>query len=1383
MPKLHLTCIFLVAFTTAQAQTPAVVLQDADFSAADWVSRILKATSGNGTFTAVTESSGGNPGSYRHVIHNIQGDSLTVTHLRLTGPLLSYSPGEQGAIRAITYSFDAKVIQGAAGQSYQLLLYQNGTTYAASPVHKTDGLTSWTTIASPNSIDSGQFSRIDGTGPPNPDFSASAPSIYFGYLTSNAVPQTCDMYYGCYTNTSATTLDTGIDNLTINIWGTAVPTGVTCAISPVNHFIPFHIPSLHVSQPDLYPNHTLKVLVTSNGMPSGGVAVTISSSQTALSLTPKAPPTLTVASAMTDDDGNAVFYHNTPASGAYSRTDFKATGSLGGNDFNCQTVVITGIGAATAAVLNFFGSPAQQPSLLALHALLLKDRTLTNNLEQQPKYQALIRRVLGMERSSWSSREARALPGLLNQLGRKSRCNTRDLLAGLKRDLRKAAENRHSVPRDGSPALAKRSSDTLPPVSNLNLRKDFGRLPLGFERNAGQFPREVRYLARAAGFNLALTGEGAVLVNASSSSRRGATASTMQMGFPGARSPKKIVALDEQPGTTNYLIGSDPAKWRKGISRFGRVKYESIYPGIDLVFHGRQREVEFDFVVAPGTHPEKIRIGFRGDVRLEHETGGLILHDMAGSIHLRQPTVYQEENGSRKTVDGQFVALSGNQVGFQVGAYNADKPLVIDPVLSYSSFLGGSDYDAATAVAVDSQGNVYVTGLTFSVDFPTLNPLQAKLAGAEPATGKADAFVTKIDPTGTKLIYSTYISGGGKLNTGLGIAVDGNGNAYMTGETNSPDFPLVHPIQSKFGGGPSPSDAFVLKLGPTGSTLVYSTYLGGSGDDEARAISVDSNGNAYVVGQTSSQDFPLKNPLQAHNRGQGDAFITKIDAAGTGYVYSTFLGGAFQDMAMALAVDAAGNAYVTGMTYSADFPTANPLQAKYTGGADGFVAKLSADGSTLVYSTYLGGESDDIAMGIGIDKTGSAYVTGVTGSPDFPVMNALQPKFGSSDGLGADAFLTKLDPSGSHLVYSTFLGGNGIDTGLAVAVGADGSAFVAGETESPDFPTVDALQPAGGSTDAFLAKLNPAGSQLLYSTTLGGSGDDSLAALVLDSSGNVFLAGTTGSKDFPATNGAYQTSSKGATDVLVLKITEGTSIPKFSTVSAASFQAGPVAPDAIVTGFGDALAASSQPATKVPLPTELAGTSVRVKDSAGNEQAAPLFFVSEKQINYLIPSVAVPGLAAISVVSQGQPVAAGTVQIKTVAPALFSANADGSGVAAGSFVRVAPNGTQQLQSTFQCGASPGSCTPVPMDLGDGTDHVYLLLFGTGIRGRSDLSAVQVTLNGMAVPVVFAGAQGQLQGQDQVNIGPLPLSLVGAGEVNLVLTVDGNQANVVSVSIK
>jgi len=587
------------------------------------------------------------------------------------------------------------------------------------------------------------------------------------------------------------------------------------------------------------------------------------------------------------------------------------------------------------------------------------------------------------------------------------------------------------------------------------------------------------------------------------------TGGVLRMKLRNANPAAKITGMDELAGTSNYFIGNDPAKWRTNVPTYAKVKYEGIYSGIDLVYYGNQRQLEYDFIVAPGADPRRIAFDVRGAKRIRRDAhGDLVLKVGEGEIRWHKPVVYQGKDGARQEIAARYALIDTNRVGFIVAKYDANKPLYIDPLI-YSTFLGGSQVDAGYGIAVDSGGNAYITGETHSTNFPTMNPLQPAYGGS------GDAFVTKINPAGSALVYSTYLGGSGQ-EIGYGIAVDSVGNAYVTGYTTSSDFPAMNPLQPANGGS---GDAFVAKINPAGSALVYSTYLGGSQVEQGHGIAVDSAGNAYVTGYTSSTDFPTMNPLQPSYGGDYyDAFVAKINPVGSAFVYSTYLGGSQQDNGSGIAVDSAGNAYVTGGTNSTNFPTTPGAFQTICCGA--FVTKLNPSGSALVYSTYLdnGGGSS-----IAVDSAGNAYVSGATDSTNFPITpGAFQTTYG---GGSYDAFVSKLNPSGSALIYSTYIGGSGYDLGYGIAVDSVGNAYVTGHTYATNFPTTPgALKTVCTSDgcvdygDAFVTRLNPTGSALFYSTYLGGGNFDSGYGIAVDSAGNAYVTGGTDSNDFPTKN-------------------------------------------------------------------------------------------------------------------------------------------------------------------------------------------------------------------------------------------------------------------------
>jgi hypothetical protein len=649
----------------------------------------------------------------------------------------------------------------------------------------------------------------------------------------------------------------------------------------------------------------------------------------------------------------------------------------------------------------------------------------------------------------------------------------------------------------------------------------YSRLPLSFEPNRGQTGAPVKFLARGLGYTLFLTSDEAVLALQASARAGAGKAAVVRLKLVGAAGEARVSGERELAGRSNYFLGKDPRGWHTDVATYAQVRYREVYRGIDLVYYGRQGRLEYDFVVGPGGRTRQIRLGIEGagSMRVEGE-GDLVLAVGEGEVRLQRPEAYQWVGGVRRQVAARYAVVGKREVGFQVGDYDSSQPLIIDPVLSYSTYLGGTGGDTAYGIAVDSSGCAYVTGTTGSRDFPLTSAVQTVNYGI------GDVFVAKLNPAGTGLIYSTYLGGGGQ-DTATSIAIDSSGNAYIAGFTYSTYFPVTtDAVQSDYAGD---GDGFVAKLSATGSTLVYASYIGGSGPDFVRGVAVDSSGNAYLVGSTYSTDFPVVDFLQIGNVGDSDAFVAKVSPSGAGLIYSTYLGGSKADFGQAIAVDASGNVYVSGYTYSSDFPTQNAFQSSRAGGADVFVTELNAAGTALIYSTYLGGSGQDRALGMAIDAVGSVYLTGDTYSTDFPTTpNAVQLY---NHGQG-DIFVSKLNPGGWGLVYSTLLGGSDTDQADGVAVDSSGNAYVTGFTRSADFPTVSPLQKilgifgassCGGIScaDALVLKLRSSG-QLVYSTYLGGSGSESGWAIAVDSSGQAYLAGSTTSGNFPGIAGASQ---------------------------------------------------------------------------------------------------------------------------------------------------------------------------------------------------------------------------------------------------------------------
>jgi hypothetical protein len=656
-------------------------------------------------------------------------------------------------------------------------------------------------------------------------------------------------------------------------------------------------------------------------------------------------------------------------------------------------------------------------------------------------------------------------------------------------------------------------------------------LPLAFEPNRGQADPRIRFVARGRGYTISLR-------STEASFALGATGRIGMRLVSGNRAAR-LLAQGPLPGKVNYLLGNDHSKWLTGVPTYARLVARDVYPGVDVAYYGRQNRFEYDLIVRPGASASAISLQFAGARGLRLLPNGDLNMRLAGS-HVRQlpPQIYQRVDDTRRRVEGRFV-LRGDRVGFALGRYDHSRPLVIDPALAYSTYLGGIPNDSGSAIAVDASGSAYVAGWTESQDFPTVNPVQPSIG--DDFFGYGDVFVSKLNPAGTALVYSTYL--GGKLpDAACGIAVDAAGNAYLTGYTESANFPTASPLQASKAGGSE--DAFVSKLNAAGNGLVYSTYLGGSGDtgEFGWAIAVDPSGNAYVTGTTTSPNFPTVNPLQPTLNGAlngGDAFVSKLNAAGTALVYSTYLGGSGGEQGFGIAVDSAGSAYVAGDTLSTDFPTANPLQAAKGGGYDdAFVSKLNPAGNALVYSTYLGGSGSEFANGVALDSAGDAYLTGNTDSTNFPIVSPLQA---ANAGGVYDAFVSKVNAGGSALVYSTYLGGSDDENNRAIAVDADGSAYITGFTNSTDFPTANPIQAANaGPADAYVSKVSPAGTALVYSTYLGGSGGDAGDGIAVDSAGSAYVIGDTGSTNFPTAH-PLQAANRGccnSTDIFITKIAD-----------------------------------------------------------------------------------------------------------------------------------------------------------------------------------------------------------------------------------------------------
>ncbi len=677
----------------------------------------------------------------------------------------------------------------------------------------------------------------------------------------------------------------------------------------------------------------------------------------------------------------------------------------------------------------------------------------------------------------------------------------------------------------------------------------YGNVPLHFEANQGQIDGPAKFLSRGQGYSMFLTPTELVIALRRENAQGEAPVKSalVRMAWKGADPQARITGVDQLAGKSNYLIGSDQSKWRTNVPSYAKVRYEKLYPGIDLVFYGNQQQLEYDFVVAAGADPNAIRLSFAGEERLSiDKQGNLVVHTGKEKLVQKVPVVYQEVNGAKQQIAGSYVKKGEHEIGFRLAAYDAAKTLYIDPVFAFSTFLGGSGYDFAQSVAVDSANNIYVTGYTASLNFPTTTGTYATSLGIP--SGYNTVFVSKLSPTGA-LMYSTYVGTTNTSDTGRSIAVDSTGNAYVTGDSYYPGSGAAFPVVNGFtlsatsGTGPiSGGGAFVFKLNATGSAILYSTLLRSGSSVVGYGIAVQGS-NAYIAGMAvASARFPLWPDMGTYSTligagGQYDAFIMKIDTSQTGLsslIYSTLWGYSARDYAYAVAVDSSGNAYIAGDT---DLGNSN-------GARRVLVAKFNSSGGQ-VYATYFGGTADSSGYGIAVDSAGNAYVTGYTGASDFNVTaGAYQTTYG---GL-TDAFVTKLDSTGGTLLYSTYLGGSSsTDIGHAIVIDSAGDAYVAGETSSSNFPTTtDAIQPARASSnsDAFVSVLNPAGTALAYSSYLGGTGNvaggDKAFGLAMDSNEDVIVVGQTDSTDFPTSNAFQSAHGGGQFDGFVTKMTSST---------------------------------------------------------------------------------------------------------------------------------------------------------------------------------------------------------------------------------------------------
>lgn len=924
----------------------------------------------------------------------------------------------------------------------------------------------------------------------------------------------------------------------------------------------------------------------------------------------------------------------------------------------------------------------------------------------------------------------------------------------------------------------------------------YGQIPLSFEANEGQVPSEYSFVAHGAAYDSYFAPRG-VLIAMHSTTGAANRQVRISFGGGGASTPHGVDIL---PTRTNYFIGNDPARWQTNVPSFGRIRYERVFPGVDVAFYGRRKQLENDFIVQPGADPAAVSFQVAGADSVAVDSAGDLVVQVAGEeLRWKKPGIYQEDGGGQKWIDGGYVVGPANTVKFRVGAYDRTRALVIDPVLVFSTYMGRNLDETGIRIALDAAGNIVVGGVTTSNNFPVVNSL-------DPPVGRSttDAFVIRVSPDGATLLSSTVI-GGNRRTVGAGLALDGAGNIYLAGATIADDYPTTKGVfQPAYAGGgdlgSSVGDGFITKLDPSASKILYSTFLGGSDSDGIAAIAVDAQGNAYVTGGTTSNNFPVSsNAFQSFYRGSsnnaqikvGDAFVTKINPNATAIVYSTLLGGSGDDAPSSIVVDAGGVAYVGGYTGSTNFPVLNAAipafkgsgGQEYTYFGDGFISAIKPDGSGLVYSTYLGGRFDDGVTALALDKSGALYATGYTLSTDFPLAgnSAQTTNHGSGTNVlihPGDGFLTKFDKNGA-IVYSTYLGGAGDDSGLGVATDGAGNVYVTGFTNSSDFPLTAPVQntnKGGGgqpylrSGDAFVTQFNPAGA-IVFSTFIGGSKDDGGVGIVVDSGGSIYITGNTMSLDFPVTAGVLQRGFAGASgggyaaqgDAFIVKLGTAATIGVSAVVSAASYGLPPVAPGQAVTvyGFGmgpDALTLLALDASG-NVATTLGGARLLF-----DGVPAPLIYVSAKQSSAFVPyAVDKKTTTMVQAEYNGVRSAALSIAVAPSAPGFFSADSSGKGQGA----------IANEDGTYNSAANPAAAGSV------------ITLYGTG-EGQTLPPGVDGRVAATVFPKPVLPVSITIGGQPATDIpyyGAAPSSSAGVFQVNVRIPASaqsGNQTILVTV---
>jgi uncharacterized protein (TIGR03437 family) len=943
--------------------------------------------------------------------------------------------------------------------------------------------------------------------------------------------------------------------------------------------------------------------------------------------------------------------------------------------------------------------------------------------------------------------------------------------------------------------------------------------PLRFEESSGSF------LVRGQNYSLRLKATENELTFLDPHAKKKATLRTR---FAGSNATAKIEGLEPLAVRSNYFLGSTPAGWRSDVRNYSKARVAGIYSGIDLLFYGNEGKLEYDFLVQAGADPRAIRLNVSGASNISiDDSGALTLTTPSGDVKWNRPVAYQEVVGKRRAIDVAF-SLDAHRVRFHLGDYDRSLPLVIDPVLSYASYLGGAGNEIARAIGTDASGNVYVAGTTSSPALPvSSSAAQTTYGGGTFDDLTGDVFVAKFSPAGA-LLYLTYL-GGSEDDVAWGIAVDSTGNSYITGYTTSTNFPVTPGvIQGTFKGTGGNScerfgDAFVAKINPSGTQILYATYLGGRLDDAGTAIAIDSSGNAYIAGSALSSDFPtttgVVQPTFGGSGGEpgkpycngapwfdtGDAFVAKINPTATQLLFSTFLGGASDDVAFAIAVDSAQNVYVAGATLSSNFPTTpGAFQTKWGGEepqnpywfvGDAFITKLNSTGTALVYSTFLGGTGDDVAYGLFVDKAGTAYVTGGTSSQNFPIVGTpVQRNYAGYftlpfliEQLVGDAFVAHLNATGTALLYSTYLGGGANDLGYALTVDSSGIIYVTGETDSPDFPTTAGASQRtfggdGGTNqylptgDGFLAIINPGSNQLVYSTYIGGSLDDSLIGMASDPSGNLWLTGNTVSTNLAVSSNAFQKTFGGEKgivgpfgDAVLIKFSSVISTGPVLTgiQNNFSYQSGAVSPGMIFILYGANMGPSTLTGASLDASGNLANSAAGVQ-ILFDGNPAPLVYVSATQSAGIVPyEVAGKTASQITVQYNSQTSAALGVPVKAAVPGIFTFNSSGAGTAVFNqnfSANSASNPAAKGSVVFFYGTGEGQTNPPGVDG---------KIAGAGSLATPVLTC-SATVGATPATTLYCGSvPGVVEGEFQMNL--QLSSAVPSGAQPLVVTVGTAQA--------